>query len=84
MAKYKILVIQHCLKNNKIAKFGEIVDESQLTSSSFDLVQQGFIKLVSKKELVKEPEVEEEEEEEDDEKEVAPKKEIKNSFKNKK
>jgi hypothetical protein len=55
MTKYKILVIAHCLKHKKIAKYGEIVDESQLTSSAFDLVEQGFIKLVSKKETVVEP-----------------------------
>ena len=29
MAKYKILVIAHCLKNNVVAKCGDVVEESQ-------------------------------------------------------
>lgn len=43
--KYKVMVIAHCLQNNKIAKFGDIVDESQLTSPAQELVNSGFIKL---------------------------------------
>lgn len=43
MAKYKILVIAHALKNNVVAHFGEIVDETQLTTNAADLVNQGFI-----------------------------------------
>jgi len=46
MAKYKILVIAHCLKNNVVAKFGEIVEESQLTSPADELVEAGFIEEV--------------------------------------
>ena len=45
MAKFKILVIAHALKNNVIAKYGEVVDESQLTAPAFELVQDGFISL---------------------------------------
>ncbi len=47
MAKYKILVIEHCLKNNVVAKYGEIVEESQLTSPADELVEAGFIEEVS-------------------------------------
>ena len=46
MAKYKILVIEHCLKNNVVAKYGEIVEESQLTSPADELVEAGFIEEV--------------------------------------
>lgn len=47
MAKYKILVIEHCLKNNVVAKYGEVVEESQLTSPADELVEAGFIEEVS-------------------------------------
>ena len=47
MAKFKILVIEHCLKNNVVAKYGEIVEESQLTSPADELVEAGFIAEVS-------------------------------------
>lgn len=46
MAKYKILVIAHSLKNNLVGKFNEVVDESQLTSDVSELVEAGFIELV--------------------------------------
>jgi len=52
MAKYKIAVIGHLLKNNKVAKFGEEVDESQLTSPAKDLVKAGFITEIEAKEIV--------------------------------
>mgnify|MGYP003452339788 CR=1 FL=1 len=46
MAKYKIKVIAHLCKNNHLAKFGEVIDETQLTSNAADLVNAGFIELV--------------------------------------
>lgn len=46
MAKYKILVIEHCLNGNVVAKCNELVDESQLTSPASELVEAGFIELV--------------------------------------
>lgn len=61
MAKYKILVIAHSLKNNKIAEFGEEVDESQLTSPAKELVNAGFIEEVKTKESVEDLEVDSEE-----------------------
>ena len=47
MRKFKILVIAHSLKQNKIAKYGDIVSESQLTSPAFELMEAGFIEEVS-------------------------------------
>ena len=70
MAKYKIAVIGHLLKNNKVAKFGEEVDESQLTSPAKDLVKEGFITEIEAKEVEVEVEVEETETEIDTEEEV--------------
>ncbi|MCM8906830.1 hypothetical protein [Tenacibaculum finnmarkense] len=43
MGKFKINVIAHQLKGKKIAKFGEVVDESELTSDSSILVSNGYI-----------------------------------------
>ena len=47
---YKINVIAHQLKGKKIAKHGEIVSESELTSDAGKLVKAGFIVEVSAKE----------------------------------
>lgn len=57
MAKYKIIVIAHSLKNNKIAKFGEVVDESQLLLPPKDL--KGFVELVEEVPVEKEIDSEE-------------------------
>lgn len=46
MAKYKVLVIGISIKNNKVAKFGEIVDESQLCSNPDELVKGKYIERV--------------------------------------
>ena len=46
MAKYKILVIAHQLKNKVIAKYGDTVDEVQLMGNALELVSTGFIELV--------------------------------------
>lgn len=46
MRNFQVLVIAHCLKGNKIAKSGEIVSESQLTSPASELIEAGFIKEV--------------------------------------
>lgn len=45
MAKFIILVIAHALRNNQIAKYNDVVDESQLTAPAFELIKQGFIQL---------------------------------------
>lgn len=90
MAQYIVKVIAHALKNNKVAKFNEKVDESQLTSNALELVAQGFIELYegndSEDEKVDE-ESESEAKEEAEEKESAPelskKDEVKKSFQKK-
>ena len=46
MAKYRVKVIKHLCKCNHIAKFGDVVEETQLTSNAADLVNAGFIELV--------------------------------------
>ena len=46
MAKYKVKVIAHLCKNNYVAKYGEEINETQLTSNAADLVNAGFIELV--------------------------------------
>jgi len=46
MAKYKILVIAHQLKNKVIAKYGDVVDETQLMGNAPQLEKEGFIELV--------------------------------------
>ena len=53
MAKYKVLVIGLSLKNNKVAKFGDLVEESQLTSSVDELLKGNFIKEVNEPKEVK-------------------------------
>lgn len=43
MGKYKVVVIQQSLRNNKVAKFGAIVEDSQLPSPAKELIEKGFI-----------------------------------------
>jgi hypothetical protein len=54
MAKYKIIPISHALKNNVIANHGDIVEESQLTASVYDLIKDGFIEKVEGSDIVEE------------------------------
>lgn len=44
MGKYFVLPIAMTLKNNKIAEHGDVVDESQLNSSPYELIKGGFIR----------------------------------------
>jgi len=61
MAKFKVLVIALSIKNNKIAKCKEVIDESQLNSSAYELVNAGFIEEVKAEDSVKDLEVDSEE-----------------------
>lgn len=45
MAKYRVLVIAMTIKNNKIAKFNDVVEETQFNSNTAELVNDGFIEL---------------------------------------
>lgn len=67
MAKYKVLVIAITVKNNGIAKSGDIIDGSQLNSSAEELIKEGFIELVETEEVAEEVTVEVEETEETEE-----------------
>lgn len=51
MAKYKVLVIGLSIKNNKVAKFGDLVEESHLSSDVESLVKGKFIEKVKEKEV---------------------------------
>ena len=41
--KFKVNVIAHQLKGKKIAKYGDVISESELTTDSKTLLKQGFI-----------------------------------------
>ena len=48
---YKINVIAHQLKGQKVADFGTIVSESQLSGNAKDLLKKGFIVEATKEEI---------------------------------
>lgn len=48
MKKYSVKVIALSLKNNKIAKFGDIVDQSQVASDCKVLVESGYLEKAPK------------------------------------
>lgn len=60
MKKFKIKVFKHCIKGNRIAEQGDIVNEDQLTGPAFELVKQGFIEEVevNEVEVIAEAEIE--------------------------
>ena len=43
MPKFKIAVIEVLLKNNKTAKYGELVEDSQFNTDTEKLLEDGFI-----------------------------------------
>ena len=49
MEKYKIIVISVALKNNRVAKYGEIVDAITFASNPKTLEKLGYIELVKEK-----------------------------------
>lgn len=49
--KYIVLPIAMSLKNNKMAYSKDIVDDSQLTTNSSELIGQGFIRPLTEEEL---------------------------------
>lgn len=51
--KFKVNVIELLLKNNKVAKYGELVSEDQLSSPSDQLKEKGFIATLTKSDLDK-------------------------------
>lgn len=51
MSKYVVIPIQISLKNKKFAVSGDVIDESQLNTSTHDLVSGGFIRLATDEEI---------------------------------
>jgi hypothetical protein len=43
---YKVIVLAHALKGNRVAKFGDVVSESELNGNAVDLVKYGFLEKV--------------------------------------
>ncbi len=54
MSKYKIKVIAHQLKNQVIAKYGDLVDETQLLGNASELANLGFVELIEDEAVEKE------------------------------
>lgn len=46
MAKYRVITLAMTVKNNRIAKHGEFVDDSELTTNPSLLIEEGFIEEV--------------------------------------
>lgn len=46
MAKYRVITLAMAVKNNRIAEFGELVDDSELTTNPSSLLKEGFIEVV--------------------------------------
>ena len=53
MRKFRVIPITHSLRNNKIAKSNDIVDESQLSGPANDLVLAGYLEDVTEAEKAK-------------------------------
>lgn len=54
MAQYKVKTIAIAVKNNRIARFGETVDDSELTVNANELINAGSIELIAEKPSKKE------------------------------
>ncbi|QCW21732.1 hypothetical protein [Flavobacterium phage FCOV-S2] len=53
MKKYQILVLAYQLENQEIAKYPDVVDESQLNGNADELVKAGFVREVKAENKVK-------------------------------
>jgi hypothetical protein len=52
MAKYRVITIAMTVKNNRIAEFNQIVDDSELTTNPSLLIEEGFIELVEEDDVI--------------------------------
>jgi hypothetical protein len=52
MAKYRVITIAITVKNNRIANFNQIVDDSELTTNPSLLIEGGFIELVEEDDVI--------------------------------
>lgn len=46
MSKYKVITIAIAVKKNRIARFGETVDDSELTVNAISLIEAGSLELI--------------------------------------
>lgn len=46
MANYRVKTIAVAVKNNRIAKFGEMVHDSELTSNASEMISGGYIEIL--------------------------------------
>ena len=51
MSKYIVIPISISLKNKKFAHSGDVIDESQLNTTTHELVKEGFIRLATEEEI---------------------------------
>lgn len=52
MAKYKVITLAMSVKNNRIAEFGQFVDDSELTTNPSLLIEEGFIEVVEEDDVI--------------------------------
>lgn len=52
MAKYRVIRIALAVKNNRLARFGEFVDDSELTANPSLLIKEGFIEAVEEDDVI--------------------------------
>lgn len=72
MAKYRVITLAMSVKNNRIAEFGQFVDDSELTANPSLLIKEGFIEAVEEDDVIDvEAEVVETETETEEKEEVA-------------
>ncbi len=57
MAKYKVITLAMAVKNNRIAKYGELVDDTELTLNPSALIEGGYMEKVD--EVSEEPKAQE-------------------------
>lgn len=52
MAKYRVITLAMTVKNNRIAEFNQLVDDSELNTNPSLLIKEGFIELVSEDDVI--------------------------------
>lgn len=52
MATYKVITLAMAVKHNRIARFGETVDDSELTLNPSELIKEGFIEEIELEKVV--------------------------------
>jgi transaldolase len=52
MANYRVITLAMAVKNNRIAEFNQIVDDSELTTNPSLLIKEGFIEAVEEEDAI--------------------------------